>query len=197
MVVYMIYIKTKDIEKEVDTLKRLINDYEKNYLYIFKELSDASFYWKEDAHAKEFFNGLKFEKSAEENHYRTIYKTFKVFEYIKNKYKEIGNTILVDIDERDNILAKYNKCIDETNDIIVAYEHLDTSFCEDEKPLILSQLRRLYKLRDKYIKTKGKVKDALDRIVEIEKEVKNKLANYEVDQVPDFDISLYLPEDSL
>ena len=190
----MIYIKTKDIEKEVELLGKLINDYEKNYLYLFKELSDASFYWKEDAHAKEFFNEIKFEKYAETNHYNAILKTFRIFEYIKNKYREIGKQIYVNIEERDNILAKFNKCINETSELIVLFEHLDTSFCAEERPLINSQINRLYKLKNDYIATKQKVKEALDTIINIEKEVKIQLASYDIDPVQVFDINLYLPE---
>ena len=78
----MININSTEIEKEVTILKQLIEDYEKNYIMLFKELSDTSFYWTEDGNAKAFFNELKFEKEQQKNHYKTLYNTYKIYEYI-------------------------------------------------------------------------------------------------------------------
>lgn len=191
----MININSTEIEKEVTILKQLIEDYEKNYIMLFKELSDTSFYWTEDGNAKAFFNELKFEKEQQKNHYKTLYNTYKIYEYISEKYKTIGRKIYVNPDERDNILAKYNNCINKTTELIVLYEHLDTSFCAPERPLIINQIKRLNNLRTTYKASKEKVKDTLDRIEEIEREIQNRIASYEIDKINYFDANQFLKEE--
>lgn len=191
----MININSTEIEKEVTILKQLIEDYEKNYIMLFKELSDTSFYWTEDGNAKAFFNELKFEKEQQKNHYKTLYNTYKIYEYISEKYKTIGRKIYVNPDERDNILAKYNNCINKTTELIVLYEHLDTSFCAPEKPLIINQIKKLNNLRTTYKASKEKVKDTLDRIAEIEREIQNRIASYEIDKINYFDANQFLKEE--
>ena len=191
----MININSTEIEKEVTILKQLIEDYEKNYIMLFKELSDTSFYWTEDGNAKAFFNELKFEKEQQKNHYKTLYNTYKIYEYISEKYKTIGRKIYVNPDERDNILAKYNNCINKTTELIVLYEHLDTSFCAPERPLIINQIKRLNNLRTTYKASKEKVKDTLDRIAEIEREIQNRIASYEIDKINYFDANQFLKEE--
>jgi len=191
----MININSTEIEKEVTILKQLIEDYEKNYIMLFKELSDTSFYWTEDGNAKAFFNELKFEKEQQKNHYKTLYNTYKIYEYISEKYKTIGRKIYVNPDERDNILAKYNNCINKTTELIVLYEHLDTSFCAPEKPLIINQIKKLNNLRTTYKASKEKVKDTLDRIEEIEREIQNRIASYEIDKINYFDANQFLKEE--
>ena len=195
MVIHMININSTEIEKEVTILKQLIEDYEKNYIMLFKELSDTSFYWTEDGNAKAFFNELKFEKEQQKNHYKTLYNTYKIYEYISEKYKTIGRKIYVDLAERDNILAKYNNCINKTTELIVLYEHLDTSFCAPERPLIINQIKRLNNLRTTYKASKEKVKDTLDRIAEIEREIQNRIASYEIDKINYFDANQFLKEE--
>ncbi|MBQ4030610.1 MAG: hypothetical protein II625_02535 [Bacilli bacterium] len=190
----MLEVNTKELEQEVDLLRQLIEDYERNYMLLFKELSDTSFNWKDDAYSKKFFNDLKFEKSTEIEYINSLKSTYKVYEYIKNKYEQIGSKIRFDINERDNILAKFNKCIDETNEIIVLYEHLDTSFCPGERGLINNQIKRLNNLRNKYSTTKDKVKSKMDKIIEIEKEIKRKISAYSIPRVKDFNTNQYLPE---
>ena len=162
---------------------------------LFKELSDTSFYWTEDGNAKAFFNELKFEKEQQKNHYKTLYNTYKIYEYISEKYKTIGRKIYVDLAERDNILAKYNNCINKTTELIVLYEHLDTSFCAPERPLIINQIKRLNNLRTTYKASKEKVKDTLDRIAEIEREIQNRIASYEIDKINYFDANQFLKEE--
>ncbi len=191
----MININSTEIEKEVTILKQLIEDYEKNYIMLFKELSDTSFYWTEDGNAKAFFNELKFEKEQQKNHYKTLYNTYKIYEYISEKYKTIGRKIYVNPDERDNILAKYNNCINKTTELIVLYEHLDTSFCAPERPLIINQIKKLNNLRTTYKASKEKVKDTLDRIAEIEREIQNRIASYEIDKINYFDANQFLKEE--
>jgi len=191
----MININSTEIEKEVTILKQLIEDYEKNYIMLFKELSDTSFYWTEDGNAKAFFNELKFEKEQQKNHYKTLYNTYKIYEYISEKYKTIGRKIYVNPDERDNILAKYNNCINKTTELIVLYEHLDTSFCAPERPLIINQIKKLNNLRTTYKASKEKVKDTLDRIEEIEREIQNRIASYEIDKINYFDANQFLKEE--
>ena len=191
----MLKISSEEIVNEVLLLKNLIEEYENNYIYLFKELSDASFSWKEDVHAKEFFTALKYEPNTEINYYKTLIKIYNIFEYISKKYKAIGNRISINIEDRGNILAKFNNCINKTNELIVLYEHLDTSFCPYERQLISNQIKRLSNLKEKYKYTKSIVKSTIDEIEAIEKEVKNRLSKVNVDKVDEFNINWYLPEE--
>ena len=189
----MITIKVKEIHQEISQLKKLIEEYEKNYAFLYKELSETSFSWKEDRHAKIFFDDLKIEKASEADYLKAIENIYDIFKYIYDKYHQYGDKVYIDLDQRDTILEKFNTCISETNEIISMYNHLDTSFCPYEEQLISSQLFKLKTLRNKYKTTKEKVKDAFDEIIKIEQEVNNKLNNLQVDIIQVFDIGKYLP----
>ena len=191
----MLKINIEDIASEVFRLKKLIEEYEENYIKLFMELSDASFLWKEDAHAKAFFNDIKYEKATEQEYYLSLLKMYEIFEYINKKYQGIGKKIAVSIEQRDNILAKFNTCIEQTSEIISYYKSLDTSFCPTEKQLINNQILRLKNLNTKYKNSKTKVKNLIDKIIDIEKEVKNKMSKVSIAKVDEITTKNYLPEE--
>lgn len=194
MVINMININVKEIEQETSNLRKLLIDYEKNYETLFKELSDASFSWTDDGNAKKFFNGLKYEKDDQDSFNTSIEGLYKVYDYLSKKYKRIGNKINVSIEERDNILAKFNKCINETTELISLYKHLDVSFCASERAIIKNQIQRLYNLKNQYTATKERVKETLDNIDTIETEIRSRLGEIEVGNIRFFDENAFFKE---
>ncbi len=190
----MINIKVKEIEQEISTLRSLLIDYEKNYTMLFKELSDASFYWTDDGHAKKFFNGLKFEEEGQTSLYQSLSDMYNTFDYLYKKYRRIGSTINVKLEERDNILAKFNKCINETSELISLYKHLDVSYCPYERALIKNQIVRLTNLKNQYTNTKEIVKTTMDNIEEIEAEIRSKNGAIDITKINDFNYSLFFKE---
>ncbi len=161
---------------------------------LFKELSDASFYWTDDGHAKKFFNGLKFEEEGQTSLYQSLSDMYNTFDYLYKKYRRIGSTINVKLEERDNILAKFNKCINETSELISLYKHLDVSYCPYERALIKNQIVRLTNLKNQYTNTKEIVKTTMDNIEEIEAEIRSKIGAIDITKINDFNYSLFFKE---
>ena len=190
----MINIKVKEIEQEIGTLKSLLIDYEKNYTMLFKELGDASFYWTEDGHAKKFFNGLKYEEEGQTSLYQSLSDLYQTYEYLYKKYRRIGDKINVRIEERDNILAKFTKCINETSELISLYRHLDVSYCPYERSIVKNQIIRLTNLKNQYTTTKEIVKTTLDNIEAIEAEVRSKIGAIDVTKINEFNSNLFFKE---
>ncbi len=189
----MITIKIDYLKKEISQLEKLIEEYQINYRYLYKELSETFFSWKEDRHAKAFFDVIKIKKTSEINHYNSIVYLYRVFKYIYDNYSKFGNEVNIDLQERDNILEKYNNCISGTNDLITLYSHLDTSFCPEERQLIVNQINKLKEIKESYTASKERTKEAFDRISKIEKEVKKRIASLEISEIEEINISQYLP----
>lgn len=190
----MVVVNVIEIDKELSNLNSLIDDYELNFMNLYKELNDTSTNWV-DQKSKKFFDSIQKEKNKEINFFTEIKSIREIYKYIVMKYKDIGNLIKVKISDKDLIIEKYVKTIGEVDEILTLFKGLEVTGCtEDEKENINKQVERLNSVKTNLIDSKIKVKKLLENIEDIEKEINYKLSKIDIMAIRDYDISEYMME---
>lgn len=187
----MISINSFEIEKELIYLNKLLEEYENNYLMIFKELNSSSFFWK-DGKADLFYKEIPKELEKNRNYYQEIKSVKDLYNFILEKYKQIGDKISIDLNSQESILEKFNNIIELSKEILSSYKHLDTSFCEEEKQIINDYKETLKSLITSLIEEKNKIKDLFNNVEDIESQINEKLANIKITYFKELEIDSYI-----
>ena len=175
----VLVVRIDDLVTELSSLSAIINNYEENYKSIFKELDNSKAFW-DDGYAKSFYNDAIIENYQNKEHNSNIRSLEKIYQYIIDKYQEIGRKIEVELTYRDAILENFNKRISEIRDIINQYKSIDTYYCPKERNVIENQIKDLRATITAMRKSKENFKDLFDNIEKIEKNVREKIAKVEV-----------------
>lgn len=175
----VLVVRIDDLVNELSSLGAIINNYEENYKAIFKELDNSKSFWN-DGYAKSFYNDAIIENYQNKEHNSNIRALEKVYQYIVDKYQELGSKIEIELSYRDTILENFNKRISEIRDIINQYKGIDTYYCPKERNVIDNQIKDLRATITAIRNTKEEYKDLFDKVESIEKNVKEKIARIEI-----------------
>ena len=178
--IIVLVVKVDEISSELSSLNAIVNNYEENYKMIFKELDGLKTSWYDDNYAKSFYDDVIIENYQNKEHNNNIKEIINIYEYLVEKYKNIGTKVEIDLKYIDSILEKFNKRISETRDIINQYKGIDTYYCPRERNYINKQIKDLRATITSMRKNKQEYKDLFDTILNIENNVKEKLAKIEL-----------------
>lgn len=187
----MINVNSSEIEKELMYLNKLITEYEDNYLSLFRELNSSSLFWK-DGKSELFFDTIPKEKIKNDNYYQEIKNVQNIYTYILEQYKKIGNKINIDLNYQEAILKRFDKIILELENIKSLYEHLDTSFCIEEKGIILNELKDITQIIEIIKDEKNRIKNLLEKIESIEMEISTQINKIKITYIKDYEIDNYI-----
>lgn len=187
----MININSSEIEKELIYLKKLLKEYEENFILLFKELESSSLFWK-DGKSELFFDVLPKEKIKCNNYYQELTNIEEIYTYILEQYKSIGNKVNVDLTYQESIISKFNKIINNLEYIKTLYEHLDISFCTEEKGIIIKEKSELENIIDLIKSEKKEIKKLLETIEKIELEITVKINSLKTTYIKEFEIDNYV-----
>lgn len=186
-------INVANIEKECSTLKKNIDSFYDNVLTIYNELNWVRGYW-DDYHARLFFTSVNSEKTKVVNTYNELESICNIYRSIVERYKSIGNKIHVNLEEKDNVLAKFNNFYDKISEIISSYNNLNLGFCAGT-----SIANRLYRQKQDLLKIKAslnvykeKVKSTFEKIEEIERDINYKITNTSIEEIEEADINEFM-----
>jgi len=173
-------INVSNLKTEVSNFNKLVEEYEKIYLNLYNELSSVSFFWK-DNHANLFFEHISFEKLKISKSFEELITLKNQYQYIIEKYQTIGNRIIFDLNNRNDIINKFDTYISGIDRIVQSYESLDLSFCREFVSSINHQKTTLIKEKSQVGELKNKVIEMLNKIEEIEKEIKLKISSINIE----------------
>lgn len=186
-------INIANIEKECSTLKKNIDSFYDNVLTIYNELNWVKGYW-DDYHARLFFTNVNSEKMKVVNTYNELKSVSNIYESMVERYKSIGNKIQVNLEEKDNVLAKFNNFYDKVNELISSYNNLNLGFCAGS-----SIANRLYRQKQDLLKVKAslnvykeRVKTTFETLEEIERDINYKISNTSIEEIEEANISEFM-----
>ena len=186
-------INVGNIEKECSTLKKNIDSFYDNVLTIYNELNWVKGYW-DDYHARIFFTNVNSEKMKVVNTYNELKSICNIYESIVERYKSIGNKIQVNLEEKDNVLSKFNNFYDKVNELISLYNDLNLGFCASS-----SIANRLYRQKQDLLKIKAslnvykeRVKTTFETLEEIERDINYKITNTSIEEIEEADINEFM-----
>ena len=186
-------INVGNIEKECSTLKKNIDSFYDNVLAVYNELNWVKGYW-DDYHARLFFTNVNSEKMKVVNTYNELKSVSNIYESMVERYKSIGNKIQVNLEEKDNVLAKFNNFYDKVNELISLYNGLNLRFCAGT-----SVANRLYRQKQDLLKIKAslnvykeRVKTTFETLEEIERDINYKISNTSIEEIEEANISEFM-----
>ena len=119
---------------------------------------------------------------------------YNIYQSIVERYKSIGNKIHVNLEEKDNVLAKFNNFYDKISEIISSYNNLNLGFCAGTS--IANRLNRqkqdLLKIKASLNVYKEKVKSTFEKIEEIERDINYKITNTSIEEIEEADINEFM-----
>ena len=181
-------INVNDLKKELNTFNNLIKEYEDNYLNYYNVISSFSFFWN-DAHSDRFYNAVTREKINVINSISNLKSLRNAYKYLVEKYSLLGQKIKIDIDERKNILNKFDSYIDRTNDVIQRYYNLDLSFCPEIAYRIREQRSILETNNDRAVDARDKIRKIYNDVENIEKQMRTRISKIDVRKVVETNIN--------
>ena len=186
-------INVGNIEKECSTLKKNIDSFYDNVLTIYNELNWVKGYW-DDYHARIFFTNVNSEKMKVVNTYNELKSVSNIYEFMVERYKSIGNKIQVNLEVKDNVLAKFNNFYDKVNELISSYNGLNLGFCAGSSIAnrLHRQKRDLLKIKASLNVYKEKVKSTFEKIEEIESDINYKISNTSIEEIKEANISEFM-----
>lgn len=184
-------INIQNMENYISKLNKTIDNFSNNILNIYNELNWANSNWN-DFHARLFFTNVNSEKNKLNNTYDELILLKEVYQTIVNQYREIGNKIKINLENRDIILNKFNSFNEKINELLSLYNNLDLSFCSDIAIMLNKQKNELLKIKEELINIKSKIRDVLMKIEEIEKDINLRLSKIDIEIIKQVDINEYM-----
>lgn len=175
-------IKVKEIKNELETLSKLIDNYEFTYLNMHNEVKNASFSWN-DSYSVEFFEDVDKKKINISTMIDEIKSMYNIYSYIVDKYKILGNNLKLNLENKDIILKKIENCLNQIESIEKAYGNLDLSFCNHLSNEVNNQLKNIKISKEKLKKYNEKLKETINYIEETEKEINLKTSKTDIELI--------------
>lgn len=170
----MININTKNINSEIVSLNKLIEDYNTNYLNLFNNINQIQSSWIGET-AEKYFDQINQDKMNTEKLLNQIKSEEEIYKYIYNSYKELGSSIKCNLNAKEELINKVNNCIDKSTEILNIYQSINTSKAYEERDSIIKKRENTKKVLNKYKEVKENIKKVYQKIEEIEQEVNTRI----------------------
>lgn len=190
----MISVNTIELEKDLIQINKLLNQYELTYQTLYKELNSSSFFWQ-DGYSILFNEVLPKEREKNNSYYLNLCDIKNIYTYIHEQYGLIGQNIEVNEKYRDSILEKMNNLLNAITTIQSEYNHLDTSFCPNERNIIKNHKETLNTIYNNLKIEKNKIKDLFNRLEKIEININTQISKLSLDYIEEFNPDIYAKED--
>ena len=180
-------IRTDYLQVEIKKLQQLIESYDHLYLNLYNQLLSASFFWQSEK-AAGFFENIEKEKLSVKLAMDELVALQNIYSYLLEKYQKLGQRIGCQLNSKDMILARFDRCLDQISQVIDEYHQLSVSFCPQEASYLYKQQTRLYHAKEKLKEIRQRVKATFEAIEIIEQTVKSKISQLEIEKMKEMDI---------
>ena len=184
-------INVSDFKAEINKLNSLLNDYENIYLNFYNEINKSSFFWN-DNNSIMFYDETNIEKLKVRQTISEIKNLENLFTFIHDKYSHFGRVIRFDLENTEEIFRKFNKCNEQIKALIRSHNNLDLNSSPEIYNVINENYTILTSMQDNLQLLKTNTRNALNKIENIEKDVKRKLSNFDIEYIKESDISTYI-----
>lgn len=181
-------ISVKKLYNEINTLNRLIDNYEENYLNYFNILSSFSISW-DDKRSKFFFNNARINKYNFELVRNDLKDVRRVYSYIADKYSAIGNNIFIDLGNKNRVVEAFNSYIGKLDSIINDFNNLSLGFCPNIAYLIRKERANIVAQRNKLVDCRKEIIYYFDTIKKYEEQIRNRISSLQVSSLKKTDIN--------
>ena len=143
-------ISVKDLESLNSKLKEKNSSYETNIGEYYQHIEQVKYDWY-DENSERFYQDVPGDRKNDFNIIEEIKSISKIYDYLINNYKTIGNIIEYDPTKKDDILETLDDMISTITVIINNYNNIEIQRYPERN--------RLYRQQNSFIEMKTKIKD--------------------------------------
>lgn len=185
----MLEINTVNLKNDIDTLNKLISEYEEIQLNMFNELKDSCINWQ-DGNSIEFEKEIYLEKVEADNILNMLNDKKNILDFIYDKYSDLGKKIKCNLNNKSSLLHSIETCQSQTQNIINEFWKIDNSFYYTEQQKISKQVDKINEVKNGLAEVKSSIAKMFDKIEEIEKEIKEEITKLEEIKINSFDCGI-------
>ena len=171
-------------------LKEKNSSYETNIGEYYQHIEQVKYDWY-DENSERFYQDVPGDRKNDFNIIEEIKSISKIYDYLINNYKTIGNIIEYDPTKKDDILETLDDMISTITVIINNYNNIEIQRYPERN--------RLYRQQNSFIEMKTKIKDLrrklktdMNKIDEIENNSQEKFKKVTISRVDNKDIRPYM-----
>ena len=184
-------INISEIYNGIANLSFLIEEFEKNYLTLYKSYYDALSSWNDNNSIK-FSSHLEQEKVKMENTYSEMQELNDVYKFIYDSYSKIGNKIYYKNETSETMLNYLDDCINEIQDILYLYNQLSLEQYSQESFLMNNQESEIRELLETMNEIKNDIRNVVDIINDTENTVGEKISKLNFEIIQESDVNEYI-----
>lgn len=184
-------VNTINLSSEIHKMNSLINEYENIFLNLYNEINNSSFFWN-DNHSIAFYNNTNLEKLKVRQTITELKYVEDIYSYVYQNYSEFGRVIKFDLENFEKVYENFNLCNEQIKNVIRGHNGLDTSVCSEISGLINNNYTLLASMQEDLQLLKTSTKNALVKIENTEKEVRNKINHMDIEYIKESDIREFI-----
>ena len=167
-------VKTIALKNNIASLKNCLNDCERIFFELFKNINDLSNYWK-DSYTTAFFDVMNKEQSLAGDLIQNIKKLRKTYIFIYDEYSGYGRTFEIDTSLKDTTLKSFDNYIDNIDKILRIYKSIPITEFKDETELLENNKESFKNNKKAVLSMKNTVRKVYESVDSVELEVKRRL----------------------
>lgn len=181
-----IEVNIDELRFQIDRLNQLLENYEMTILNLYNQENSTLTFWR-DRKSLELSNNSVHEKAKVKNMLTELSSLKEVYKYIVEKYQQIGNKIQFNLNNQNQIVNIFNRCIDKENVIINLYSNINVRYCYYELRILNNEKQRMIAHRNKLIEVKNNIVSQMNNIQRSEREIRDKISAINIEILLDND----------
>ena len=170
-------IEISKLKNSLKKISELAENYEENHLNYYKTLENLKPYWiskKGDI----FFEKTYQEQKNQKNIIKNLEEIKKIYDYIENKYKKIGDKVYFSFKNIDKLSNIIEVCINRLTKIINLYNNLNfENFTNEQINILIEEQKIITKNLESIQQIKEELINKLELLEEIENKIELKISN--------------------
>lgn len=175
-------INIDELKNKLFMLNNLLDEYDNNFLNLYKILDDSYLYW-DDSIARQFYFDIAEDKKKVKIFHNNLLDLYDIYLYICNKYSRFASKIEFDLSKIDSLINLFENYTERLNDIIKLYHNLDYNFGGSEFFQLAAQEESLKIIKSNIVLLKDKNKDDLVEFENLENDVSLKISKINIEKI--------------
>ncbi len=184
----MIEIDTTKLKNELVRMETLLDEYEDIELNLFNQLNTALIDWQ-DGNSRTFERQVDLDRKETDLYMRSMRSKKEIFDYVYDKYRELGHRITIDLNGKTSVLGAIDACYDTVIDLERRLNQLDSSFDRTISEYAYTSKNKMRSIKANLSEMRTAVKKIYARVEDIEESVENRIKKLEEIKINDFDFS--------
>ena len=172
-------VKTIALKNNIASLKNCLNDCERIFFEVFKNINDLNNYWK-DSYTTAFFDAMNKEQSLAGDLIRNIKKLRKTYIFVYDEYSGYGRSFEIDTSLKDTTLQSFDTYIDNIEKILNIYKSIPIAEFVDEAEILEKNKESFKNNKKEVLSMKNTVRKVYESVDSVELEVARKLAAIDI-----------------